>query len=184
VRIFVFFVLLLTHFSSSQKHKMAICTLPILGGKLYVINSPDLAHSAIRSRTLSFEPYVTDFIRKMTNVGDAAMKVYENPAFFSQWLKIVYSSLTAEHLVGVNSAALRVVTSPLSEIPPGGIAVPNLFDWLRDLMTLASTTSLLGSKNPWKSDPRLFGAYWCVPPPMLTTFRERPSEHLMQGLRA
>lgn len=141
---------------------MPICTLPILGGKLYVINSPDLAHAAIRNRALSFEPYVTDFIRKLTDVGDIAMKIYENPAFFSQWLKIVYSSLTGEHLMGINSTTLQIVTSALNEISPDGIAIPDLFVWTRDLMTLASTTSLLGSKNPWRLDKRLFSAYWCV----------------------
>jgi hypothetical protein len=139
---------------------MPICTLPILGGKLYVINSPDLASSVIRSRTLSFEPYVTDFIRKMTGIGDAAMKIYENPQFFSQWLKIVYSSLTGDHLLRVNSAALKVLTSSLGDIPANGTVVPDLFLWTRDLMTLASTTSLMGRKNPWKSDLRLFNAYW------------------------
>lgn len=153
---------------SSRKHNMPICTLPILGGKLYVINSPDLAHSAILSRTLNFEPYVADFIRKMTDVGDAAMKKYEDPAFFSQWIKIVYSSLTGEHLLAVNSAAVKVMASSLSEVPPGGINVPDLFVWMRNLMTLASTTSLFGSKNPWRLDSRLFDAYWYVAIPELT----------------
>lgn len=139
---------------------MSICTLPILGGKLYVINDPDLAQSAIKSRTLSFEPHVTDFIRKMTDVGEATMKIYETPAFFSQWIKIVYSSLTGEHLLAVNTKALEVVAQALTDIPTEGIEVPDLFVWARDLMTLASTTSLLGQKNPWRSDPELFNAYW------------------------
>ncbi|KAK1757983.1 25-hydroxycholesterol 7-alpha-hydroxylase [Echria macrotheca] len=143
-----------------NKYQMPICTLPILGGKLYVINSPEFAQSAILNRSLSFEPYVTDFIRRMTDVGDKAMKIYEDPAFFSRWLKIVYSSLTGPHLLAVNSAALRVVVNELNELPVAGVDVPDLFLWARDLISLASTTALFGDKNPWKLDPRLLDAYW------------------------
>jgi cytochrome P450 len=149
---------------------MPICTLPILSGKLYVINSPELAQSAILNRSLSFEPYVTDFIRRMTDVGDKAMKIYEDPAFFSRWLKIVYSSLTGAHLLAVNSAALRVIASSLNEVPLAGVDIPDLFLWARDLISLASTTALLGDKNPWKLDPRLLDAYWYVCP----VTRQRP----------
>jgi hypothetical protein len=139
---------------------MPICTLPILNSKIYVINSPELAQSAIRSRTLSFEPHVTDFIEKMTDVGDAAMKVYSDPTFFSRWIKIVYSSLTGDHLLQVNSAALQVVATSLNALPAKEVTVSDLFVWTRDLLSLASTTSLLGSKNPWKTDTGLFDAYW------------------------
>ncbi|KAH8682620.1 cytochrome P450 [Xylariales sp. PMI_506] len=143
-----------------QKHKKPIYTLPILGGKLYVINSPELAQSAIRSRTLNFEPYVTEFIRNMTKTSAAAMEIYENPDFFSQWHQIVYSSLTGQHLMGINLATLQTLTKSLNEVPRDGLAVPDIFLWMRDLMTLASTNSLLGDKNPWKYDARLFEAYW------------------------
>jgi hypothetical protein len=139
---------------------LPIYTLPIFNGKLYVINSPKLAHSAIRSRTLSFEPHVADFIEKLTDVGDHTMKIYNNPAFFSRWIKIVYSSLTGEHLLAVNSSALKVVASSLNDIPAEDTAMSDLFIWTRDLLTLASTTSLFGSKNPWRTDAKLFEGYW------------------------
>ncbi|KAK3348750.1 cytochrome P450 [Lasiosphaeria hispida] len=96
----------------------------------------------------------------MTDVGDKAMKIYEDPVFFSRWLKIVYSSLNGAHLLAVNSAALKVIVSSLNEVPLGGIDIPDLFLWTRDLMSLASTTALLGDRSPWNLDSRLFDAYW------------------------
>ena len=139
---------------------MPICTLPIFNGKLYVINSPELAQSAIRSRSLSFEPHVTEFIEKMTNIGESAMNTYRDPAFFSQWIKTVYSTLTGDHLLIVNAAALNVVADSLNGVPAQGTTVQDLFIWTRDLLTMAGTTSLMGSKNPWKADANLCEAYW------------------------
>ena len=141
---------------------MPICTLPILGGKIYVVNSPEFAHAVIRNRSLNFEPLITDFIRRLADISDKAMEIYEDPAFSAPWMKVVYSSMTGESLRSLNATALKVVTGTLNELPSEGIVVPDLYVWARDLVTMASTTSLMGSKSPWRSDPRLINAYWCV----------------------
>lgn len=45
-----------------RDNSLPICTLPMLNGKLYVINSPNLISSAMRSKDLSFDPFVLEFI--------------------------------------------------------------------------------------------------------------------------
>lgn len=96
----------------------------------------------------------------MTDIGEDAMRIYRDADFFSKWIKIVYSTLTGDNLLAVNSAAVQVVVDSLNGIPAKGKEVPDLFLWTRDLLTMAGTTSLLGSKNPWKKDAKLCEAYW------------------------
>ena len=44
-----------------RERRLPICTLPVLNGKLYVINSPSLISAAMRSKDLSFVPFSVEF---------------------------------------------------------------------------------------------------------------------------
>jgi hypothetical protein len=37
---------------------MPICTLPMLIGKMYFVNSPGLVSAVFKARTLNFDPYL------------------------------------------------------------------------------------------------------------------------------
>lgn len=44
-----------------RERPLPICTLPVLAGKLYVINAPGLISAAMRSKDLSFDPFAIEF---------------------------------------------------------------------------------------------------------------------------
>jgi len=52
----------------SQKHRLPICTLPMLNGKMYLINSPGLIAAGMRNRDLSFDPFSLEFAEGLLGI--------------------------------------------------------------------------------------------------------------------
>ena len=144
-----------------------ILALPILTGRMYAVFQPGLAQAVMKSRILSFEPYVSTFIRRMTSCSNATLAVFDGEPFHSTWLRIIYSSLTGQELLRVNRTAVSVELAelnaqvPMSRKKGAALEVDNLWDWVLDLMTLATTTALYGEGNPFK-DKALRSEYWYV----------------------
>lgn len=138
-------------------------SLPILSGRLYGIYTPGLAKAVVASRSLSFEPYISDFVRRMTSASAETMRVFDSEAFRTDWIKTFYQSLTGPELLRINRVAVDVELNVLNEtVPRGkeGLAVDNLWDWVADIVTLATTTALFGKRNPWAMDRGLVADYW------------------------
>lgn len=123
-----------------------------------------------RNRNLSFAPFVVEFVYRMKSLSPHAKQAY------AQELHTRVMRLFAAKLNG--SARKRMVTVALEELArllpdnPSNTArgqgdknkrdpVNDLWIWIRDLMTFATTSSLLGKRNnPWIKDPSLVEAYW------------------------
>ncbi|KAH7311472.1 cytochrome P450 [Stachybotrys elegans] len=143
-----------------EDHALPAHTLSVLGGKLYIVNSPKLAEAVLRNRSLSFEPFVRDFMKGATNIDSRNMKIFESEEFSSQWIKILYASMTGSELLKLNVQAIRHFGKYMAKLPTDrGFEVENFYIWVRNTISNASTTSLYGSHNPL-SDPRLVEAYW------------------------
>jgi hypothetical protein len=129
-------------------------------GQLYVVNSPDLVYACFRNRNLSFDPFVSDFIKKAGNVSDATMKVFDSPSFHSQYYQAITSSLQGVPLQRTNLAAMKVILEQLQDITAEGIKVDNLYDWAWRTFAMGSMVALFGRDNPWREDPSLADAFW------------------------
>lgn len=142
--------------------------LPWSKGALYVVYKPTLVQAALKARSLSFEPYVSTFIARMTSCSARTMEIFDGPEFHPAWLKIIYSTMTGTELLRVNRTALGVELGVLNDtVPttdgkggPGTLDVPDLYAWVKNLMSTATTTALFGDGNPWTKEPGLIDAYW------------------------
>ncbi|KAJ0313153.1 hypothetical protein COL516b_000080 [Colletotrichum fioriniae] len=141
------------------KYKAPMFTLPMLGGKMYVITEPELAQAALRNRSLSFDPFLRDLIKGMAGASAQTMTSWDDPAFYGPWVKSIYGGMAGQSLLGLNISAVRGIATALNEIGDD-VEVANLYKWNRELFTLASTDSLYGSKNPLRVDKKLIEAYW------------------------
>jgi hypothetical protein len=138
---------------------MPICTLPILNGKMYMITSPELISASLKARTMSFEPILFSQLQKLCPVSDSAMKTFMSHEFSARWNKIIWSKMAGLDLLRLNVEVLNSIFKQLDELPHD-TAIPDAYIWFRDLLSTATISALLGSKNPFLADPTLIEDYW------------------------
>lgn len=138
----------------------------MLWGRIYTIWDPHLAQASLRSRNLSFEPFVLDFAEKAFGLDAIAYKkVMEDPKLVPEFTEAIHASMQPKHVHAMNVKALSYISRTLDAIAPGedgGIEASNMFDWIKDLITSATTEALLGVHNPFSKDPSLYDDLWLV----------------------
>lgn len=149
---------------NSKKTGAAIATLPMLGGKTYAIWDPALVQSALRQKTLSFEPFAVDFLQTMLGMKEESYKAFrEIPQLVIDFFDALHVTVRGEPLHRMNANALNYISSRLDAMKgTRKIPVDNFYLWLRELMTSATTTALMGRKNPLLKDPTLVDDLWYV----------------------
>ncbi|TVY91823.1 Lanosterol 14-alpha demethylase [Lachnellula willkommii] len=150
----------------TAKYPVPIGTLPMINNKAYVINSPLLIQSALRSKDLSYDPFIQDSSEKLFALADpSTMKIFRapgtlgKPALMDEFNKEMHGSMLGEHLHKMNRVALLDIAASVNAIGEG-FEAKSLYRWVRSVMTIATTDSLLGSHNPIKADPTLVDLLW------------------------
>ncbi|RGP67299.1 7-alpha-hydroxycholest-4-en-3-one 12-alpha-hydroxylase [Fusarium sporotrichioides] len=132
-----------------KQRREPIATLPMLNGKLYVINSPDLIQSALRNNDISFVPFILESSQAMWGLSDNAMASISVEANLKGGMQLIHSTLGGESLHKLNGNSLSRFMTYLNRVKPGQThQVTDTYLWLRDMLTDASATALFGSKNP------------------------------------
>ncbi|KAI0174438.1 cytochrome P450 [Pestalotiopsis sp. NC0098] len=142
-----------------EKEPMPACTLPMLSGKMYIINEPSLVSAVFRARTLSFDPYLFKTIKYMVPISAKAMGVLSSEDFWPRWVKVVYSSMTGTDLFKMNVVVLRDIFRQINGLPMN-MEVEDTTIWLRGTLTTSTVTALLGKDNPFTKDRSLIGKFW------------------------
>jgi hypothetical protein len=84
----------------------------MINGKAYVINSPLLIQSALRSKDLSYDPFIQDSSEKLFGLADGTMKALRAPGtpekmdLMSEFNREMHGSMLGEHLDKMNRVAL------------------------------------------------------------------------------
>ena len=94
----------------------------------------------------------------MTGISAPGMALFKSHEFFSEWLRLIYSQLAGAPLLDLNISVVDFVYDRLNAIDER-LETEDLFLWLRELLTCATTTALLGEDNPY-NDPDVVDAYW------------------------
>ncbi|KAK0635126.1 cytochrome P450 [Bombardia bombarda] len=148
-------------------HPLPIATLPMADKRMYMLTSPALIQAAMRSRSLSFEPFMNEFAQKMVALTDAEWAPV--PALTPQFIKTIHASLTGDHLAKMNLVALNnhVAFFLNKVIPPTSFSacleIPDLYAHLKTLVTLATADGLYGpdpATNPFRARPSLIDDLW------------------------
>lgn len=132
-----------------------ICTLPMLAGKLYVIYSPAMIQAAMRSRDLSFMPVAEQWSGKV--VGMEKEHLALAMPHMERLSHIFWTGTTGDNLARLNEAALGELARVINAIPgrAGGQAalrIPNIINWVRKIVSLATFRAVFGDKNPLGED--------------------------------
>ena len=142
----------------------------MLGGKTYVVNSPDLVIAAQRSsKTLIFEPLSSYFAARVSHPSKEAIRILMKnlDGEAGEWgllidtLKGMHAALApGSDLDNMNRAMIQSVSRSLDDLAPRkGSRTINTLEWIRHEIGMASTDAVFGPMNPLR-DPEVEAGFW------------------------
>ena len=156
--------------SSSQRYRLPILTLPVLGGQLYVINSPKIIAAIERQpNTVSFWHVEASTIGKIAGLrADAADTVSrgvgdDSESFWLKGLRAIHRAMTPgkgfdEMILKATRTSVESLRQLESDVKGRKV---NLWDLITHEITLSHTEAVYGQHNPYK-DPSVESAFWWV----------------------
>lgn len=140
----------------------SVVSLQVLWDKQYNIWEPSLAHAALTSRGLSFEPLMEQMSGKMMNFP-LQHHLQEYPNLMVDFINVISASMQPKFLYPMSNRALGYISSTLDDIgADGGLELPNLYLWVRNVVTIATTRALFGKENPYEKIPSATEDLWQV----------------------
>jgi hypothetical protein len=131
----------------------------MLWGRIYAIWDPLLAQAALRSRAFSFDPFIVDFVKKAFSLRrETFAKI--NDEMLADFNDGIHAGMKTSFVLKMNANALNFVSKNFDGIREDRLEIPNLYLWLRDLVSLATTRALFGKENPFEKDPGLLDDMW------------------------
>ncbi|RMJ13686.1 hypothetical protein CDV36_006655 [Fusarium kuroshium] len=144
-----------------DKTRARIGTLPILGGKLYIIFEPSMVQSAYRNKNLAFEPFAVEFAQRELAISNESARIVRETNLVPDFFSVITKSMAGEYTHRMNANALKYVSKELETLGSSEpMKIPNLYLWVRDMMTIATTEALYGPDNPIKGNPGLLEDLW------------------------
>ncbi|KAK1634667.1 hypothetical protein BDP81DRAFT_51031 [Colletotrichum phormii] len=117
------------HVKNHEKFNMTAYSLPILGSKLYIASSPQLASSIFQKRTLSFEPLIDTFVRTLVGMEGHGLELWTNPEFRTAIFKVLYKGLTGPSLNDLTISGVSNVASSLNRMPLDQLELKDFHCW-------------------------------------------------------
>ncbi|KAI0582960.1 Cytochrome P450 [Pyrenophora tritici-repentis] len=152
-----------------QSTPYPIFSIPVLFDKAYLVNSPLFAQDIFRKKSVSMIPLVIEFIGRLRELSEPAKKAYAD-GLRSKVIHLFAARLTGSERKKMAAAALQELTGLLPQTlrsESGGpdmgrdAVVQDLWLWMRSIMTITTTSSLMGKgNNPWSKDVSLVDTYW------------------------
>jgi hypothetical protein len=145
--------------------------------KVHIVTSPDIVQTALRNRTLSFDPFSMAFAKRVVGANSEKFlatsyspKSDKEECYNNDMHKVYHEPMQpGPDLQQTNASMLRQVSKFMNEIG-SEYEQKELYVWLRNSFTVATSIALFGSRNPFPSDPSLTEALWYVDLSMLSNF--------------
>ncbi|KAG9239552.1 cytochrome P450 [Amylocarpus encephaloides] len=143
-----------------NKYQLPITTLPILGGRLYIVNTPDLIatvqkqHKALSFHILS----ITSTINLGIMSDQASEALWANSGGDENENSLLRDGMATIHAglktgaAKMNLVAAETVLKSLDELDERGEVEIDLWKWAENCISLGATNALYGPENPHK-DP-------------------------------
>jgi hypothetical protein len=132
------------------------------------VSSPSYAQAIFKNKNLSFSPFVVEFVGRIDELSLSAKQAYAE-GLQTHVMQVFASTMSGRPLKVMSANALNevarllAVSTPVGEHQTPSSADHDLWLLLRDVITIAATSALLGKKNnPWNMDRSLIEAYWYV----------------------
>lgn len=119
---------------------------------MYAIWDGSLIQSVYRNKNLSFVPFVVDFAQRELGYDAEKDKIVRETGLMDEFFDEIHKGMAPHYVHRMNANALQDVARTLNSVSDGDVEVPNLWLWIRDLMTIATCKGLYGPDNPIDHD--------------------------------
>ncbi|KAF4630698.1 hypothetical protein G7Y89_g7435 [Cudoniella acicularis] len=153
-----------------DKYDLPIYTLRLPGSRLYVVNAISLIPAVQRQfKTLAFPPLEAKLAMSICGSSKTANEILSTNVngdegywgYSITFYKTIHTPLApGPELDAMNRVMAQKVAASIDRLEE---KVVGLFDFIRHEITLASTDSVYGPKNPFK-DPAIEESFWKFPP--------------------
>lgn len=128
---------------------------------MYAIWDPALVAAGLRSKDLSFYPFMDSMAKPLFLANDHTYAMMCDPKkeLTNAFMSSIAPTLMGDNLRSLNSRALEL----LEEYFNGMEHVtdePNLWLWIRGLMMAVTAKALFGDGDPFERDPKLEDSLW------------------------
>ena len=151
-----------------DKHQLPICTLSILGARLYIVNSLDLVLAVQKqSKALNFMALTAKMVGPVSNASPEARRLLEDcldsetpggrlvPEFF----KAIHTYLAPGPFTDeMNRTSMKYVAGSLDKLGPSAQRI-SFFAWVRHEVTMASFEGAYGPDHIFR-DPEIENLFW------------------------
>jgi hypothetical protein len=149
-----------------KKHPLPIASLQMLWGKMYAVWDPVLVQAVLRSREPSLEPFFLEFAKTVFGLSRELFGKIKGGAengLVNAFVDSIHGSMNASAVQKMNVTAVGFIVEALNEATRAGtMEQPNMYLWLRDLITIPTTRVLFGKENPFEKDRSLLQTLWYV----------------------
>lgn len=164
----------IAHTIDSAKYPLPVYSLSLPGYRIYIINSPDLVAAVQHHpKALMPEPFTAKHVAQVFELSKEAEKIWFDNVDLAKgdWglnyevVKGIRNALTlgSSDLDQISRRMLRKMTSSFEQLSFGetgeaGKTVP-LMDWLRTELTMAVTSAIYGTTDPFQ-DQDVQNGFW------------------------
>ncbi|KAH6687154.1 cytochrome P450 [Plectosphaerella plurivora] len=128
---------------------LPILSLPVVNKKIYVISSPGLIAAAMKNPDLTFEPFLLELSAGAIGMTQKHRDIVSRDGNIDKGMDLTRLCLKGQPLAKLNVAALDALAEPLHAIDDGqDLVVPDVWNWIRDVLGQGISKSLFGEKNP------------------------------------
>jgi hypothetical protein len=132
----------------------------MLRGKMYSVSDAHVAQAVIRSSNMSIQPFLHGFANAVLD-EETASKV-QQPGHLDEALGALHAGFAGGNALVAEERALDFLSHWASSISSNGVEAPNLYLWVRDLISRVTFHATLGRKNPFEKDDSLMKDIWSV----------------------
>ncbi|KAI8651201.1 hypothetical protein NCS55_01363700 [Fusarium keratoplasticum] len=131
-----------------NENPLPICTLPMLHGKMYIINAPDLITAAMKNGDISFDPFLLEVPVGLFGLSKKLSDIIEQRHVIDGLLNVIHYTLMGDHLSRMNITALTKMMQTLNDVGPSPVEVSDAYEWSWDVLGNATMVAIFGEKNP------------------------------------
>ncbi|KAI1264517.1 cytochrome P450 [Xylariaceae sp. FL1019] len=146
-----------------------IFTMSLPGRKMYVITKLELVVAVQkRHKILAFPPIEAKFASTVCGASQQAQAILaknvngddgDHGLSMESYAAMRAALKPGAGLDDMNRVMIREIARSLDEIQPNPSKRLNLYSWMRDAITMATTRSVYGPMNPYE-DPKIIDAFW------------------------
>ena len=137
-----------------------------MSSKTYVITSLELIKAAQMKKTLSFNPFMTSWLKPLYNMDDDAMAIMKNNmdceqgdfGYMKDSYEIHHGMLSLGHKTfnDLTRTSLEEFADLINQVHD---VKTDLYSWVQHVSTIFSTNAMWGPENPFK-DPQVEKGFW------------------------